>query len=214
MTKLIGLFGGTFDPVHYGHLRPALDVMQAADLHEVRFIPNRVPPHRDAPLLGDAQRAELVQLAIADTAGFLLDQRELQREGPSYMVDTLISLKQDFPESSLCLIVGMDAFSGLPQWHRWEALFELCHLIVTSRPGSELPDFATKTDIALKISDDPKCLQQRPVGQILLQSVTQLDISASLIRQHLSNRQSTQFLLPEAVREKLEQAYVRTKPKI
>jgi len=209
MAKLTGLFGGTFDPIHYGHLRPALDVMQAADLDEVRFIPNRVPPHRDSPVLSDQQRAELVQLGIADTPGFVLDQRELQRDGPSYMVDTLISLKQDYPESSLCLIMGMDAFNGLPQWHRWQALLELCHLIVTSRPGSELPEFATQTDLQKRISDDPKCLRERPVGQILIQSVTQLDISASLIRQHLSNRQSIQFLLPEAVREKLEQAYVR-----
>ena len=209
MGKLIGLFGGTFDPIHYGHLRPALDVMQAANLDEMRFIPNRVPPHRGSPILSDQQRAELVQIAIADTNGFVLDQRELEREGPSYMVDTLISLKQDFPESSLCLIMGMDAFNGLPQWHRWRELFDLCNLIITSRPGSELPDFASQTDMQKKISDDPKCLRERPVGQILLQSVTQLDISASLIRQHLSNRQSTQFLLPEAVREKLEQAYVR-----
>lgn len=209
MGKLIGLFGGTFDPVHYGHLRPALEVMQAAELDEVRFIPNRVPPHREPPLLSDQQRAELVQLAIADTPGFILEQRELLREGPSYMVDTLISLQQDFPDSTLCLIMGMDAFSGLPEWHRWQTIFELCHLIITSRPGSKLPNFVTQTGIAQKISDDPKCLQQRPVGQILLQSVTQLDISASLIRQHLSNRQSIQFLLPEAVREKFEQAYVR-----
>ena len=209
MGKLIGLFGGTFDPIHHGHLRPALDVMQAANLHEVRFIPNRVPPHRDSPVRSDQQRAELVQLAIADSPGFVLDKRELQREGPSYMVDTLMSLKQDYPKSSLCLILGMDAFNGLPQWHRWREILELCHLIVTSRPGSELPDFASQTDIQKIISDDPKCLRERPVGQILLQSVTQLDISASLIRHLLSNRQSTQFLLPEAVREKLEQAYVR-----
>jgi len=209
MGKLIGLFGGTFDPIHYGHLRPALDVMQAANLHEVRFIPNRVPPHRDSPVCSNQQRAELVQLAIADTPGFVLDQRELQREGPSYMVDTLKSLKQDFPEDFLCLIMGMDAFNGLPQWHRWQEILKLSHLIVTSRPGSELSDFASQSDIQKKISDDPKCLRERPVGEILLQSVTQLDISASLIRHLLSNRQSTQFLLPEAVREKLEQAYVR-----
>lgn len=209
MPKLIGLFGGTFDPIHYGHLRTALDVMQATGLAEVRFIPNRLPPHRGSPLLNDQLRAELVQLAISDTPGFVLDQRELQRDGPSYMVDTLESLRQDFPASSLCLIMGMDAFTGLPRWHRWQDIFALCHLIVISRPGAEMPDFAVQSEIAERVSDDPKCLQQRPVGQILLQSVTQLDISASLIRQHLSNRQSIQFLLPETVREKLEQAYVR-----
>ena len=213
MSKLIGLLGGTFDPVHYGHLRPALDVMQAAALDEVRFIPNSVPPHRDTPVLSDQQRAELVQLAIADTPGFILDLRELEREGPSYMVDTLTSLKQEFAESTLCLIMGMDAFNGLPQWHRWQTILELCHLIITTRPGFEMSDLSIHADmqesLKQRISDDPKCLQQRSAGQILLQSVTQLDISASHIRQQLSNQQSIQFLLPEAVREKLEQAYVR-----
>jgi nicotinate-nucleotide adenylyltransferase len=103
----------------------------------------------------------------------------------------------------------MDAFKGLPEWYCWQRIFELCHVIVISRPGAEMPEFSAQREIAARVSDDPKCLRQRPVGQILLQSVTQLDISASLIRQHLSSRQSIQFLLPETVREKLEQAYVR-----
>lgn len=209
MRRLIGILGGTFDPVHYGHLRPALEVMQQAQLQQLRLVPNRLPPHREAPLLGEQQRAELVALAIVDTPGFVLDRRELQREGPSYMVDTLRSLKQDFAEDTLCLIMGMDAFHGLPQWHQWQRLFELCHLIVTTRPGSVLPEFARETELAQRICDDVGCLQQGTQGQILLQSVTQLDISASLIRQQLSQQQSTRFLLPEAVREKLEQAYAR-----
>lgn len=209
MHQLIGILGGTFDPVHYGHLRPALEVMQQAKLQQLRFIPNRLPPHRETPLLSEQQRAELVSLAIADTPGFVLDRRELQRPGPSYMVDTLSSLKTEFAEDALCLIMGMDAFHGLPQWHQWQRLFELCHLIVTTRPGSTLPAFAREADIAGRISDEVHCLQQGTQGQILLQSVTQLDISASLIRQQLSQQQSIRFLLPEVVREKLEQAYAR-----
>lgn len=209
MHRLIGILGGTFDPVHYGHLRPALEVMQQAHLQQLRFIPNRLPPHRETPLLSDQQRAELVALAIADTPGFVLDRRELQRPGPSYMVDTLSSLKAEFAGDALCLIMGMDAFHGLPQWHQWSRLFELCHLIVTTRPGSSLPAFAREADMARRISDDTGCLQQGTQGQILLQSVTQLDISASLIRQQLSQQQSIRFLLPEVVREKLEQAYAR-----
>ncbi len=207
VSKLTGILGGTFDPIHYGHLRPALDIMQQVGLNEVRFIPNRIPPHRDPPVLTDQQRAELVQLAIKDTAGFVLDERELQRSGLSYMVDTLQSLKNDFPDDTLCLIMGMDAFNGLPQWHCWQSILELCHLIVTTRPGASLPDFAAKPPVASRISEQPQSLLQRPAGQILLQSVTQLDISASQIRRYLSAGQSTQYLLPETVRDKLEQAY-------
>ncbi len=208
MKKLIGVFGGTFDPVHYGHLRPALDIMQQVGLSQVRFIPNRLPPHRAPPKLSERQRADLVQLAIADTPGFVLDDRELQREGPSYMVDTLQSLKSDFPGTSLCLILGVDAFNGLPQWHRWQTILELSHIIVTTRPGSTLANFVTQASLSQCVSEDPKSLLLRPEGQILLQSVTQLDISASQIRHCLSLGQSTQYLLPETVREILEQAYV------
>jgi len=207
MTKLIGILGGTFDPIHFGHLRPALDIMQQAGLDEVRFIPNRTPPHREPPVLSNQQRAELVQLAINDTPGFVLDERELQREGPSYMVDTLQSLKGEFPDNTLCLIMGMDAFNELPQWHRWQAILELCHIIVSTRPGVKLADFASQMPVSSCLSDEPQSLLQRPAGQILLQSVTQLDISASQIRSYLSCGQSTQYLLPETVRDKLEQAY-------
>ena len=181
--------------------------MQQVGLREVRFIPNRTPPHRAAPQFNNQQRAELIRLAIADTNGFVLDERELQRSGPSYMVDTLQSLKADFPEDTLCLMMGMDAFEGLPQWHRWPSILELCHIIVTTRPHSKLPEFASQPPIAACLSDEPQRLLQRPAGQILLQSVTQLDISASQIRRYLSIGRSTQYLLPETVRDKLEQAY-------
>ena len=209
MNKLIGIFGGTFDPIHYGHLRPALDVLQGACLNEIRFIPNRLPPHRNAPALNDQQRAELVDLAIAEMPNFILDDRELRRQGPSYMVDTLCSLKADFPDDTLCLIMGMDAFNGLPQWHEWRKIFTMCHIIVTSRPNFELADFTAQKDISSRFCDSPEALQNTPAGQILLQSVTQLDISASLIRGYLSSGQSTQYLLPKIVREKLEQAYAK-----
>ena len=207
MNKLIGILGGTFDPIHYGHLRPALDIMQQVGLAEVRFIPNHIPPHRELPVLSNQQRAELVELAISDTPGFVLDERELCRSGPSYMADTLQSLKDEFPEDSLCLIMGVDAFNGLPQWHRWQSILGLCHIVISTRPGAELASFASQAPFAECFSSTPQSLLQRPAGQILLQSVTQLDISASQIRRYLSLGQSTQYLLPETVRDKLEQAY-------
>ena len=205
MARLMGIFGGTFDPIHFGHLRPAYEVMQAAGLEQVRFLPNRLPPHRESPWLDTETRRQLVEVAIADVDGFVLDDRELKREGPSYMVDTLADLKNDFPEHHLCLIMGMDAFSGFTQWHRWQDILNLCHLIIASRPGAVKPDFAEFRDIIeSRFCDQTEALVGSQQGQILLQSVTLLDISASQIRQSLISGASIRYLVPESIRERLE----------
>lgn len=211
--KLIGILGGTFDPIHFGHLRPALDVMQDLGLSQVRFLPNNLPPHRQQPWLDSDTRRELVELAIADIPEFFLDDRELNRDGPSYMVDTLAELKSQFPEDALCLIMGMDAFQGFTQWRDWQTILKLCHLIVTTRPGAAMlddggPDFGEHQDmIQSHIVSDPASLTQRQSGQILLQSVTLLDISATQIRESLNSGKSIRYLLPDNVREQLEARY-------
>jgi nicotinate-nucleotide adenylyltransferase len=199
---MIGVLGGTFDPVHYGHLRPALEVMQAIALQQVRFLPNRIPPHRETPWLNVENRLELLKTAIDDQPGFELDQRELQREGHSYMVDTLESLRADFPSHPICLILGMDAFLGLKQWHQWQRIPQLCHLVVTTRPGSEL-DNAFIRDLPATLAHTASALSEVAAGRILLQSVTQLDISASQIRLMLSKGLSVRYLLPDEVNNKL-----------
>ena len=205
MSELIGVLGGTFDPVHYGHLRPALEVQQALGLKQLRFLPNNQPPHRDQPWLNNRVRRELVEMAIADVPEFVLDDRELSRQGLSYMVDTLSDLRQEFPDSSLCLIMGMDAFSGFTQWHRWQTILGLCHLVITSRPGTDLPEFNEhQTEISSRMTRDPQALGKSHSGQILLQSVTLLDISATQIREALNSGKSIRYLLPDNVREKLE----------
>ena len=135
----IGVLGGTFDPIHYGHLRPALELLEALALAEVRFIPCRLPAHRGAPAITPEQRLELVRLATADQPGFVADDRELRRPGRSYMVDTLASLRQDLGETPLCLILGGDAFAALHTWRRWEDLSKLAHFIVMQRPGAAQP---------------------------------------------------------------------------
>ena len=199
---MIGILGGTFDPVHFGHLRPALEVMQALGLEQVRFVPNRIPPHRETPWLDVDKRLELLRIAIDDQPGFLLDQRELNRDGHSYMVDTLESLHTEFPSHGLCLILGMDAFRGLKQWHQWQRIPELCHLVVTTRPGTEIdPDFIDS--LPAKLATSASGLIQQAAGRILLQSVTQLDISASRIRRMLAEGQSVRYLLPDEVNRKL-----------
>ncbi len=208
MSKLIGIFGGTFDPIHFGHLRPALEVMQSVGLEQVRFLPNRLPPHRPAPWLDEQTRCELVASAIADVPAFVLDDRELQREGPSWMVDTLASLKQDLPGNHLCLLLGMDAFAGFTRWHRWQDIFDVCHLIVMDRPGADLPRFTDDNgQIEPRLTRDVSELASASHGKILLQSVTLLDISATLIRENLLHGQSIRYLVPETVREKLENRY-------
>jgi len=199
---MIGVLGGTFDPVHFGHLRPALEVMQAIGLAQVRFMPNRIPPHRETPWLNVDNRLELLKTAISDQPGFELDQRELQREGHSYMVDTLESLRTDFPSHPVCLILGMDAFLGLKQWHQWQRIPELCHLVVTTRPGFEISEDFIQQLPATPVTN-ASGLFEVAAGRILLQSVTQLDISASHIRAMLAKGQSVRYLLPDEVNYKL-----------
>ena len=203
MKPLLGILGGTFDPVHFGHLRPALDVMQALDLEQVRFLPNSIPPHREQPWLDAATRKSLLELALQEMPGFELDCRELERGGKSYMVDTLASLHEDFPDHHLCLILGMDAFAGLHQWYQWQRILEQCHLVVTGRPGFDWPSAQELQALEACCTSDASELKQAEAGLVLLQSVTQLDISASDIRKQLKAGLDIRYLLPEAVRLKL-----------
>jgi nicotinate-nucleotide adenylyltransferase len=199
---MIGILGGTFDPVHFGHLRPALEVMQATGMDHLRFLPNSIPPHRETPWLDVANRLELLKTAIDDQPGFVLDERELHRAGRSYMVDTLESLHSDFPTHSLCMILGMDAFLGLQQWHQWQRLPDLCHLVVTTRPGFAI-DQAFIGELPFELVQTASELSAVDAGRILLQSVTQLDISASRIREMLARGLSVRYLLPDEVNRKL-----------
>lgn len=196
----IGVFGGTFDPVHLGHLRPAFEVFEALGCAELRLIPAHVPPHRDTPSLNPTQRLVLLKRAVADTPGFKVDARELGRAGPSYMVDTLASLRGEHPDAPLCLILGMDSFSSLPSWERWRELADYAHLVVMDRPGERFaaePEFAAWVDE--RREDDVAALQSSRQGRVYFQAVTQLDISATRIRKLLAAGRSVRFLVPDTV---------------
>jgi len=208
---MIGVFGGTFDPVHYGHIKPALSIKQQLNLSALRFIPNRIPPHRDTPWLSSSQRLLLLEAALADYSDVYVDQRELKREGPSYMVDTLQSLRDDFPDESLCLIIGMDAFLGLNRWYKWQSLFDFCHLIVTTRPGYPQSEWMTKMDkesmqfLSERIVEKSVELASPETGKILLQSVVQLDISSTEIREMGLNQSLVRQWMPEAAYQQLRE---------
>jgi len=205
---MIGIYGGTFDPVHYGHLRTALEVREALELTELRFVPCKIPPHRSTPGATPEQRLAMLQAALRDAPqGVRIDTRELERAGHSFMFDTLSSVREDIGSTTpLALIVGSDAFHGLHRWHRWQSLIDLAHIVVMQRPGTEptwpieLEGFFDKL-----LCQRPRDLKTRPAGLIHFMVVSQLEISASYIRQLIGQRRSAQYLTPESVLRLIDQ---------
>ncbi|TVP88515.1 MAG: nicotinate-nucleotide adenylyltransferase [Thioalkalivibrio sp.] len=196
---MIGILGGTFDPVHFGHLRPALEVRESLGLSEVRFIPSHVPPHRDPPEVASHHRLAMVERAIAGVPGFVADARELSRPGPSFTVDTLGELRREIgAECPLLLVMGMDAFIGLDSWHRWREIPRLAHVVATHRPGTE-PATDSPCMALAEVADSVVALQSAPSGRVCFQPVTQLDISGTAIREGLRSGRSPRFLLPGSV---------------
>lgn len=194
---MIGVFGGTFDPVHNGHLRIALDAMEALALEQVRLVPLARAVHRDQPQATARQRLEMLEAGVAGHPGFVVDDREIRRAGPSYTVETLRSLQADFPHTGLCLLLGGDAFNGLAGWREPEAILALANIALLARPGHRLRDKPGLTEL---IGDRwVTKLDLGRTGQVIEVPVTQLDIAASDIRQRLQRGLSAAFLVPERV---------------
>jgi nicotinate-nucleotide adenylyltransferase len=198
----IGIFGGTFDPIHYGHLRTALELKVLLDLDKVHFVPCANPPHRTAPMSDGALRLRMVQAAIRDEPKFVADDRELERAGVSYTIDTLASFRAELPGRSLCLLLGMDAFLGLPQWRRWRELTTLAHVVVAHRPGWDAPTTGMLGDL-LRERRAPSTaeLAAKAAGFVHVQPVTQLEISSTDLRDSLRAGRDPKFLVPDSVRE-------------
>ena len=205
---MIGVLGGTFDPIHYGHLRPAHEVQRALGLEQIRFVPAGVPPHRAAPAATAEQRLRMVERAVAQYPAFAVDDREVRRAGPAYTVDTLESMRAQRSGDVLCLIVGIDAFLELDSWHRWRRISDLAHIVVMQRPG--WPKLPEKGGALFEWSEqrrvpDSDALRRFQLGRILFQTVTLQDISASQIRSAVARGESVQASIPPAVWD-----YIRT----
>ena len=198
----IGIFGGTFDPIHYGHLRTALEVLQRLSLTRVCFVPCAVPPHRDAATVaGASTRLDMVRAAVADQSSFVVDDREFKREGASYSVDTLGSLRSENPAASLCLLMGMDSFLGLPDWYHWEEITALAHIVVAHRPGWRVPEDGALGELLRECgTDDVASLHDSMCGRVFVTPVTQLEISATQLRASLNAGVDPKFLMPDSVR--------------
>jgi len=204
----IGLLGGTFDPIHYGHLRAAEEIRQIHSLSWVEFLPDRIPPHKtDRPTTDIAHRLAMIQLALAGNPAFRVSEVEAFREGKSYLVDTLEGYKKQYPEqTSLFFIMGMDSFREIATWHRYSELFSLAHFFVISRPGYPRPLLGevVSHEVAtsfLSPSEDASILEHKSGHSVYFHETTLLGISASGIRECIRKGKDPRYLLPEDVRK-------------
>ncbi len=201
MIAPIALLGGTFDPIHDGHLRAAIEIQEALQAKELRLIPCAIPPHRAQPGATAEQRVSMIEAAIAGTGPLRCDTRELSRSGPSYTIDTLHSFRAEFGSlTPLVLVLGADAFHGLPSWNRWRELPELAHIAVLTRPDSQgLIDPRLEEMLAERATALPSDLAQSASGRVLRLEIPPLPISSTLIRARVKQRRCIRFLVPDPV---------------
>ena len=196
-----GVFGGMFDPIHYGHLRTAHELHELLRLEAVAFVPAGDPPHRAAPLADATTRLEMVRAAVADDPRFLVDDRELRRPGPSYTIVTLEEMRAERGAQPLVLIMGMDAFAGIDVWHRAAGLVALAHIVIALRPQAAVPVSGLAAQLLReRRCDDPARLAQQPAGLVHVSANTQLDLSSSAVRAVIAGGRDPRYLMPEAAR--------------
>ncbi len=196
---MIGVFGGTFDPVHLGHLRIALDALEQLPLEQVRLIPLAQAVHRDQPGTPAALRLQMLKVATEGRSDLVADDREILRSGPSYTIDTLRSLRADFPDQGLCLLLGGDAFGAFDTWRDPQGILAIANIAVLQRPGH-----SPHTNPAVRqMSDDRQTERLVPgvTGQVVFCPVTQLEISSSDIRDRVRGGRSIDYLVPDRVRD-------------
>jgi nicotinate-nucleotide adenylyltransferase len=202
----IAILGGTFDPVHNGHLRAALEVREQFGLDEIRLLPAGTPPHRPAPEASAGHRLAMLQQVAAVYPGFRVDDREIRRAGYSYMVDTLEEIRAEAGAAPVLLAIGQDAANALDRWHEWERLFDLAHLVVMCRPDSraEYGDGLSEQMERRRCPDSADLLSS-PAGRVCSVAITQLDVSATAIREAIRAGRSPAFLVPGSVRDYLRE---------
>ncbi|PCI52689.1 MAG: nicotinic acid mononucleotide adenylyltransferase [Methylophilaceae bacterium] len=214
--RLVGILGGTYNPIHYGHLRMAQELAEALNLAEVRFIPSANPPHKDDVTVSAEHRAAMVELAIVNNPLFTLDRCELEREGASFTIDTLIELSESLGgDAALCLIMGSDAFVKLNTWHRWQSLLDYAHIILVQRPSTQ-PQEKLPSELEALLRDHYTelhgDLMHENAGFITMQNITPQDISATQVRDLLQQQTSVRYLLPNEVVEYIQQQQLYQAP--
>jgi nicotinate-nucleotide adenylyltransferase len=213
----IGILGGTFDPVHNGHLRLAQEALEQCNLAAIHFIPSGTPPHRDAPRTSAIQRLNMIRLALQGNAAFVLDEREIYRIDPCYTVETLTALRAEHGlQQPLCLLMGGDAFLLLHSWHEWKSLFELSHIVVMQRVGHPLGNTINGANEALRdeyrarLAPSSRILCDSPAGAILVADMPALEISATDIRKRCAEKKNIHYLLPDVVADYIQLHHLYT----
>lgn len=205
-SQAVGLLGGTFDPIHFGHLRTALELYQALGLAEVRLIPCFQPVHRKEPVASPEQRLAMVKKAIETEPALKAESCEIERKGPSYTIDTLEYLRKAAPQTPFCLIMGIDALLSFASWHRWEDILLNAHLVIAHRPQYHLPQTGIVADLLRdRMTHTTTDLHTEPAGKILLHPVTPLDISSTDIRKQIASGKNPRYLLPNSVYNYIQQ---------
>jgi nicotinate-nucleotide adenylyltransferase len=204
---MLGILGGTFDPIHYGHLRPAREAQQQLALEQVRLVVSANPPHRSPPLASATDRLRMVELALSEFEDFVADDRELRRGGPSYTVLTLESLRAEIGDHPLCLLLGVDAFVGLPSWYRWTEILNLAHLVVLARPDApSLVEAQAAAWAHARMVQEASQLRDRSGGSVLFMAVAPQQISATRLREAMARGvQPSPAELPPAVWDYIRQ---------
>lgn len=206
LNQPIGILGGTFDPVHMGHLRMALEIQQTLRLATVHLIPCDQPVHRQQPIASATDRFTMLQSAVQYEETLVADDRELKRGGPSYTIDTLIAMREEFPTSPLCLMMGIDAFLGFPSWNRFTDILNYAHLVIAYRPQFQLPmDGMVAELVKTYVQHENNYVHEHLAGSILLRQITSLDISASDIRKQIAMGGNPRYLLPDDVYNYIQQ---------
>ncbi|WP_273428433.1 MULTISPECIES: nicotinate-nucleotide adenylyltransferase [Marinobacter] len=195
------IYGGTFDPVHHGHLRLALEISDRLEVAPINLMPCHIPPHRGDTGASADQRLRLLELAVAAEPQLRVDDRELKRAGASYTADTLRQLRNELgPEHPLTMVVGTDSFASFDRWREWQSIPELAHIVVVRRPGAELdPDGLPAAMLAERRVSDPQALHGRPCGLMLDLQLPLLEISATGIRERIEAGRSPRYLVPDSV---------------
>lgn len=210
--QAIGFLGGTFDPIHFGHLRPALEITEALSLRQLFIMPNHIAPHKSASHGSAKQRSEMVELAISRQIRMTIDKRELKRHKPSYTIDTLKELKIEYPNTPVCFIMGMDSLISFDTWFDWKNILSYCHLIISHRPGwkskfnKRVGALVTKHQ-----TTDKHDLHNLQFGKIYFQATSQLAISSTEIRELLNHDISIDFLTPDSVIDYIKEHDLYTK---
>jgi nicotinate-nucleotide adenylyltransferase len=200
LSGVLGIFGGMFDPVHHGHLRTAYELKVRLAIDRVHFVPAAQPPHRAPPDAPVELRLAMLEAALQGEPGWIIDRRELDRDGPSYSIDTALAMRSEYPDHVICLLLGMDAFLGLPGWHDWEHLLDVVNIVVARRPGARLPVEGPLGRLLEQRRIVPDAsLSWAACGQIIVLDVTQLEISSSDLRASIRAGIEPKYLMPETV---------------